>query len=501
MKNIKKLLILLPFVWTMTGCEKDFLDINTSPNLPTASTPELVLPAALSFTAVSVNNNLNILGNLLSGNWAQAPDFLFYNPQETFQFTASTYQTTWNSIYADGLMDYKYVEQQASQTNKPNLVAISKIMQAYNFQLLVDTWGDVPFSQALKGSGNISPAYDKAEDIYDGLLTLINDGLASINTTAVGDKPGASDVVFKGDMAKWAKFGNTLKLRILLRQSLISSRAAKVTAGFATLTTATFLGAGETAGVNPGYSNGLNKTSPLFGAIGFSVSNAETSNYSATRGNKFALDFLNSNADPRVSLLYRPAAIGGAYVGVFPGTAASNTTKNGNYSAVGPGILPFVADNGFAKPAYLISAAESYFLQAEAMLKGYLPGGAAGAGTAYNKGIEESFKLLGSTATAADAFFAGSTSPLVNWTAATAANRQFEAIITQKWVAQNGINGSEAWAEFRRTGFPTGVPISINNISGGKYPLRIPYVQTELAGNASNVPAINIFTDKIFWEK
>ena len=501
MKRFKKLLVLLPFVLVIASCEKNFLEINDNPNSPTASTPELVLPAALANTGQMVNNNLNILGNLLTGNWAQAPDYLFYNAQETFQFTPSTYQTTWNSIYADGLMDYKYVETQGLASAKPNFVAISKIMQAYNFQLLADTWGDVPFTEAVNGTAIIAPKYDKAEAVYDGMLTLIDGGLASISTAATADKPGANDIVFAGDMAKWRRFANTLKLRILLRQSLVSSRSAQVTAGFTALASATFLAAGENAGVNPGYANQLNKTSPLYGAIGFSVSGAESSNYLATRGNKFAVDFLNTSTDPRLPLLYRVAKNNGTYVGVFPGTTATPTTKNADYSPVGPGILPTLANNGFAKPAYLISAAESFFLQSEAMLKGYLPGGAAGAATAYNNGIKESFKLLGSTEAAATTFYTASTNPLVNFTVATAANRAFEAIITQKWVAQNGINGAEAWAEFRRTGFPTGVPISLNAISGGKYPLRIPYVQSELASNASNVPTIDIFSTKIFWEK
>jgi hypothetical protein len=306
-------------------------------------------------------------------------------------------------------------------------------------------------------------------------------------------------------MNKWLRFANTLKLRVLLRQSLITSRAAKVTAGFASLAGKTFLAAGENAGVNPGYINQAGKFNPLFGAIGFSVTGAETSNYQATRGNKYGVDFLVNNADPRAGLLYRPAVVPvpatATYTGVYPGTTATTTSKKDNFSAVGPGVLPSSANSGFAKPAYLLTAAEGFFLQAEAYLKGYLPGGAAAAQTAYQTGMEESFKLLGSTAAAANTYYTTSTAPLVNWAAATAANRQFEAIITQKWVANSGLNGFEAWAEYRRTGFPINLPVGLNNISGGKLPLRIPYPQNELASNKANVPVIDIFSTKIFWEK
>ncbi|PWS27973.1 hypothetical protein DHW03_10445 [Pedobacter yonginense] len=514
-KNIIKGIALVSLTIAATGCEKNFLDINQNPNTPTTTTPELVLPAALANTGSNVNNSLNVLGNLLTGNWGQSPDFLFYQPQETYQLTPNTYDAVWTSLYAGGLNDYKYVEQQATASGKKNALAIAKIMQAYNFQLLVDTWGDVPFTDALKGTTVVAPKFDKAEDVYDGILTLINDGIANINVTATGDNPSAaSDIVFGSGsitgspatpMGKWLRFANTLKLRVLLRQSLIPSRAAKVTAGFATLAGQTFLGAGENAGVNPGYLNQAGKFNPLYGQIGFSVTGAETSNYQATRANKYAVDFLIAAADPRIGLIYRPAVAPipatQTYTGVYPGTTATPTSKKDNYSAVGAGVLPSSASNGFAKPAYLLTASEGYFLQAEAILKGYLPGGATAAQAAYQAGIDESFKLLGSTAAAANAYYTASTSPLVNWTLATTAGRQFEAIITQKWIANNGFNGNEAWAEYRRTGFPTNIPVGLNNVSGGKLPLRLPYPQNELASNGGNVPVINIFNNKIFWEK
>jgi hypothetical protein len=510
---------LLTLTLAATSCEKNFLDINENPNVPTTSTPELVLPSALANTGALVNNNLNILGNLLSGNWAQAPDYLFYQPQETYQFTPTTYDAVWISFYSGGLNDYKYVETESLAAGKKNALAISKIMQAYNFQVLVDVWGDVPFKDALKGTSVIAPKFDKAEDIYDGILTLIDEGIASIDISATSDKPGSNDIVFAGDMTKWRKFANTLKLRILLRQSLIASRSAKVTAGFASLSTALFLGAGENAATNPGYLNQAGKFSPLYGGIGFNVNGGETNNFQATRANKYAVDFLNANSDPRLSLLYRLTKNGATYKGVIPGTTATPTAKSADYSAVGPAALPLFTDvptsgtrlnnngayagnvNGFAKSAYLLSAAESYFLQSEAYLKGYLSGGAAAAKTAFEKGIEESFKLDGSTAAAAQTYYSTSTQPLVNWTVASLVNRQFEAIITQKWVSNNGINGLEAWTELRRTGFPLGTPIPLNNVSGGKFPLRLPYPQSELAGNSANVPVIDIFNTKIFWEK
>lgn len=515
-KNIIEVFATVALTTATLGCEKNFLDVNTNPNTPTSTTTELVLPAAMANTGALVNGTFNLLGNLLAGNWGQAPDFIFYAPQETYAFDGNTYDAQWISLYANGLTDYKYVETEGSAAGKKNYVAISKIMQAYHFQVITDLWGDVPFTEALRGTELLTPKYDKAEDIYDELLKLTDAGIASIDLGPAADNPGSSDIVFGGDMNKWRRFANTLKLRILLRQSLVPSRAAKVTAGFASLAGAAFLLPGENAGANPGYMNQSGKFSPIYTSIGFNVTGAETNSFAATRGNKFAVDFLTAAADPRLPLLYRVTKNGGTYKGVYPGTTASPTTKSQDYSAIGAAIIPsFNATgnalnnngtylgnvNGFAKPAYLISAAESFFLQSEAILKGFLPGSSSGAKSAYEAGIIESFKLDGSTVAEAQNYFGNSTNPLVNWNLAVIANRQFEAIITQKWIANNGINGLECWTELRRTGFPTGTPIGINNVSGGKPPLRLPYVQSEKAANQANIPVVDIFNTKIFWEK
>lgn len=499
-KYIVKSLLVLAVTFTMTGCEKNFLDINTNPNNQTNASPDLILPAALTNTASNVNGTLNVLGNLLIGNWGQAPDFTFYTFQESYAFTPSSYDGTWNSLYAGGLTDYNAIEKAATASGAKNYVAIAKIMKAYNFQLICDLWGDVPMTQALNGAAALRPAYDPATTVYDNILTLLNDGISNVDLTPGAiPVPAAVDVAFGGNMNSWLRFANTLKLRILMRQSLVPSRAAQVTAGFATLTSATYLNPSENAKVNPGYANTSGKANPLFTSIGLLIpTGAATNSYRATRGNNFAMTILTNAADPRLQRLYAPVGNTSNYKGVVAGTTAAPGNRSVDLSPVGPGVLP---TTGYSAPAYLLTSAEGYFLKAEALLKGYLPGGPAAAQLAYETGIQESFKLLGLTAAAATTYYTASTSPLVNWTVAATTAKQMEAIITQKWIAQNGFNGIEAWTEFRRTGFPSGYTAPLTNVSGGKFPLRLPYVQSEFGTNAANVPQIpNIFDTKIFWE-
>jgi len=494
------------FAMATSSCEKNFLDVNTSPNNASTTTPELVLPSAVNFAGSQVNGSFNVLGNLLAGNWGQAPDFLFYIPQETYNLTPGTYDTQWTNFYANSLKNLQYVIDNAN--GKKNLIAIAKIMQAYDFQVLADAWGDIPFTDALKNTQVISPKYDAATTVYDGILKLINDGIASIDvTSATALRPGAADIVFGSsalvaEMDLWKRFANTLKLRVLIRQSLVASRATQVTAGFNSLSGASFL---ETnAAGNPGYANQSGQFSPIYTSIGFSLTGAQTSNYQATRGNKFAVDFLANTNDPRLPLLFRPVpniTTSNVYKGVIAGSTAATGNRSNDLSPVGPSIIKTSANGGYATPAYLITASESFFLQAEAQVRGYLPGGAAGAAINYQKGIEESFKLLGSTAAAGDTYItSGAANRLINFDLAVGTAQQAEAIVTQKWIALNGINGFEAWCEFRRTGYPTGNPLTLNQQSGGKFPVRLPYPQNEVNANGANVPKIDIFNTRIFWD-
>ncbi|WP_374948435.1 SusD/RagB family nutrient-binding outer membrane lipoprotein [Mucilaginibacter sp.] len=494
--------LLVAAIATFTSsCEKDFLNVNTSPNNPTTSTPALILPNAINVAGTQVNGTLNVLGNLLSGNWGQAPDFLFYIPQETYTITPGTYDAVWTNLYANSLKNLQYLTANSDPTLK-NYVAIGKIMQAYDFQLLVDLWGDVPFTDALKGTAVLNPKYDPATTVYDNVIKLIDDGIASIDNNAI--KPGANDIVFGSstatEMDNWKRFANTLKLRVLIRQSRVSSRASQVTSGFTSLNGAAYLGAGQNAAANPGYFNQSGEFSPIYASIGFSATGATTSNYQATRGTAFAINFLTTTNDPRLAQLYRPTPnIPTVYKGVVAGSTASTGNRSNDLSPVGPGILKTSANSGFATPAYLISASESYFLQAEAVVRGYTTGNAQ---ALYNAGIEESFKVLGLTAAQAQAYYSTSTNPLINFSLATSTNDKLAAIGTQKWLSLNGINGIEAWNEYRRTGYPTGNPIPTNSQAGpGKRPVRLPYPQNELNANPSNVPAIaNIFDTRIFWD-
>lgn len=509
----------------LSGCET-FLDKNDNPNDPTSVTSELILPSAQNTILSQVGNTFNVLGNLYVGNWAQAGDYLFYVPQQQYNLTPLSYDATWTNLYAGSLEDLAALESRAQTNGQKNFVAIAKIMQAYNLQILVDAWGDVPYSEALQGPANLTPKFDKAEDLYDQMIVLLNDGIASIDPAS--QNPGTNDIVFKGNMAKWQRFANTLKLRIYIREAQARESVSK--AGIAALMSskAEFLKAGEDVAGNPGYLNTAGKLSPLYGAIGLNAGGSVTSNYKATRGNVLALNYLIQSGDTlRLKRLYAPrgyspeagaAAVSnnvsnffGVASGVNSGVAAYNSSQ---LSPVGPAIIIPPAQNGFAAPVYLMTAAESFFLQAEAVQRGYMTGTAK---DLYNAGISESFRQLGLTADQAKTYYSKTVKnpgpktfyglpatagaldlKIVDPNFDTTPNK-VEAIITQKWIALNGYNGFEAWCEFRRTGFPSGNYLSLNRVVNS-FPVRLPYPQNELNNNPNTPKGVTIDGPKIFWD-
>lgn len=513
----------------LSSC-KDFLDVNVNPNSPTQATASLVLPNAQLRTATRQGNDLNILGNLWTENWAQAQDYIFYVPQQSYGLTPLSYEPTWTDIYAGSLRDLSYVLAEAQRANATNTIAVVKIMQAYNFQLLVDGWGDVPFADALQGTANLAPAFEDDAVVYDNIITLLDEGLAAINTTA--PTPGASDIVFGGNMTRWRKFANTLKLRVYIRQSAARPNVAQ--AGIQAMQTAgaQFIVADESATANPGFLNTSGKSNPFVSNIGYNVSGSATGGYAATRANTLGVNYLKATNDTiRLKRIYTPVAgrtdIARNYVAVASGDIRAQVPSpiaSSRLSGIGPGVIRPFAQNGFAQPIYLLSSAESFFLQAEATERGWLTGGTAAAKAAYENGITESFKIFGATAAQASTYYgqtgvAGRTVADANAPAALTTNGRFdpkavdpaynsagnkiEKIITQKWIANNGINGFESWAEYRRTGYPSGIYTSLNSVdanNSNKIPVRIPYPQTEIANNPNSPKGSTTFTPKVFWD-
>jgi len=484
---MKKIKILLPILaLALFSCD-DYVDINQSPNDPTPEsvTPNLALAAAISEPFRTFSTTSNELGNVWMQNWGA-------NVNTTTGGYATEYTLGINSTFRAGIWDNTYLTVANLQniitrntTVYDNHKAIAKIMKVFYMQYIVDLYGNVPYSLAWDQT-NYAPAYDDDQAIYRSFIVELKEAMDLIENADVSDATvGPEDVVFQGNLDNWEKFANTLRLRVLLRESEVSASSSYLATEFALLNGAEFLTAD--AAINPGYSaDNAFKQNPFYGYF-YNIDGSPRQNQDFIKATSFVLNFLDSTSDPRKQRLYAPAT-GTTYVGVVQGATAPETPDN--LSSVGPALLQSASQNG-----YLITAAESYFLQSEAAFRGYLGGDAK---TLFESGIQASFLLDGLTVAQFNTYLTAiSTTNGAGW---DASSNKIQAIMTQKWVALNGRNGIESFIEHNRTGFPV-VPLATTS-QYPTLPLRLFYPTSEYTGNAANVPNLTIaqmFSEGPFW--
>ena len=361
-------------------------------------------------------------------------------------------------------------------------------MAALHFQQLVDVYGDVPYTEALLRGGNATPAYDDALFVYEGIMTDLSDAIALINDTASNPEvvaviPGLDDGVFGGDMDKWVKFANNVKLRILVRQSDMAGRADYITTEFAKIS-GNYLN--EDATINIGYAQNANQQNRKWEDMSEDVSGTQTLTYKATCATPYALDRLIGTNDPRLNFLFEEPATG--HLGVVQGLVDYGGTEFLTpelVSNVGPGVY-----KGPTQDGVLYTAAASYFNRAEAALKGFITSDPQ---AMYEAGIQASFDYLG----AGDATsYYTQVFPTVGW---TSSSNKLEAIIVQKWIGVMGINALQSWFDYTRTGYPSDLPVSLLSTTADR-PVRLFYPSSEITGNSNNLPTQpDAFTAKPFW--
>lgn len=472
----------------LSSCTGDYLNINDNPNDAVSATPELVLSAALNNTAGRLGHNQ--IGNFFGGYWAPSGSYSGFIEERQFDYGATYGTGVWNSVY-DNLQDYQYILDKAATQKWFAVSGIAKVMTAYNYQILVDAYGNVPYSDALKGTTSIRPKYDDAQAIYDGLVKTLDAASTDLKVAISGDNPspGAQDIVFKGDLNKWRRFANTLRLRILIRQTNISGKDLKGEIAKVVAEGAGFLKAGETVTSTPGYLKTAGKQNPFWENYVQQASGSDAGTKQAYVSSAFFINTLQDDLkDPRLSRLAAKNNAG-IYVGVPLGDG-NDSNLFPKRSWFGPAII-----KSFDQPMVLMTAAESFFLQSEAAQRTYT---SADPKALYEAGVTEAFTASGLTAAEAITYLAKAINN-VSWASST---DKIEAIITQKWVAMFSLTGFEAWSEYRRTGFPR-VPLATKAIQA-KAPARLFYPTSEISTNSENVAAQNVtsqFDNKIFWAK
>jgi hypothetical protein len=482
------------------ACSKGYLDINSpNPNLATSATPELVITNAMTTSAAplvakALFDPITFQSGWL-GYWEPSGSYAQNNSDvASYKQTTQFADYLWVYYYRN-LADYYYVENAAKQQLKPYYTAMAKTMKSLVFQQLVDFFNNVPYSQAFQGTLNITPKYDSAQSIYLDLAKQCDSAVALMASPAATATTGSSspDRMFEGNNLLWEQFANTLHLRILIRQTQIPGISSYITSEIAKILAngAGFLA--QDASIDPPYANNTGQQNPVYGffvtTAGLPTSGGQADYW---RASTYSLNYLKGTNDPRLSRLYDTTAAG-TYVG---STLGSITNPSGQLtSSIGPGLL-----NSVSQPAIFLSAAESYFLQAEAMVRGYLPGGAMGAQAAYNSGVQASFTYLG--AGDATAYLAQSN---IAYPVSGTMDQQIASIIRQKWIADNGVTPIESYDDYRRLGLPSDIPLSISGLrNSNTVPTRLLYPVSEYTTNTVNVNAqgtIDYITGRVFWNQ
>lgn len=493
--KLKQILFIVMLIGFISSCKKsDILDINVDPNRPTAvsATPELVLSAALNSTGAIYNNPTNgnsyftfaglWLGQIgYSGNFAIATENISY--ALTNNFGAGLFA----NLY-DNNEDYDFVEKKGVAQGNGFYRAVGMFMKAYNFQTLVDVYGNVPYTQALQGTANSKPAYDQGKEIYVDLAKKMDTAISLFKLAVSGNTSINGDIMFNGDANLWLAFANTVKLRLLLRQSEVNGAAAKTQAaslsgGFLT----------TDATVNPGYSASGGKANPFY-EQNINPSNGVSDQQSLRAGN-YGVTFYQTNNDPRLGKFYSPVAgTTNTYQGNAFGDQGLTNTKT---SGVGPGVL-----KSASQPSVIMLAAESYFLQAEAVLRGWITVSGETTQTLFEKGVTASFLYLGLTSAQATTYYTQAGNKQTTWSATTGFQEQLALIIRQKYAAETFINELEPYNDYRRLHLPADIPLSTSPFSTGIFPNRLLYPQREIDVNGANVAAQGTITPgtKVWWQ-
>lgn len=535
MKTIIKISFGLFLVLFIIGCTKNFDKINENPNQPAVVTTPTLLTAAMK----------GLCDNIYDEWWGGRQSMLYaqywvqrnYPSEDRYAIRQGVNNGYWTLIYHNVQNLMQIIQLNTDPGTKAtaavygdnnNQIAVATIMKVWTMQMMADTWGDIPYSEAFKGDDPTnpipSPKYDKLQDIYASFAKELKDAVDMIDVNGVGFTSG--DVVFGGDMARWKKFGNSLRLRVALRISNTDNWAAANAIaneeGIEFMTSN-----GDNAAFE--YVGGGADNSPLYDAWWTSARNDFTVAKPLVNIMKGVNDTLNNKInpffgliDPRLQIYTRDRPAGsGSYFGIPYGMAEGPTQAYWNKklapsyygaAAYSPVTAPVILNPKFS-PVYM-EYAEVEFMLSELNnwdQTHYVNG--VTASIEYWRDLSIKFESRDATwvadyNTAKDAFLA----------ALPAADQ--ERVLTQKYLAFFN-QGYQAWAEYRRTLQPTMLvlPGEITSVDGDGNPIlftplvnittipwRMTYPQQEFTVNGTNVTAAaaaiggDQMSTKLFWE-
>jgi hypothetical protein len=511
---MKKLLVIATIVLAglaTTSCDS-YLDINQSPDSPTEGnmTSSIMMPAAEMNLVASYGDFLRIAGGYHAQYYSQYFGTSNYLDYSQFNMSATRSSSTYTQLMSRTLKSLDQILKMSRQQQEWGTYLAATTLKAFTYQVLVDCYGEVPYTEAMQDLNNMSPKYDDGTMIYDAMIDSLDNAMAHIET---GEEKVCTNILYPSEDPSdltvfpisypWYQFASALKLRMLMRESKVKDVKEQVAAiieeGMLPDEDIQYAGIWkeESGQANPFYSE------------------EEWSKFGSTQKNVIAnialigtmIQTVNGQGyeDPRLSKMFKKGDYG--WAGGVSGTNFSTTKQ---YKA-SYWCRPRLA---FDDPVYFITVAEIDFFLAEYYAS---IGDHVNAEKYYNEAIESSF----------DTYEVDGADEYVALFPYDATNYQ-KCIGVAKWVALAGINTFEGWCEVRRLGYPAFgtvigddiynedtdaytpekyvpgtlyTPIKVfNQVGSGKLLQRYPYPESSSARNG-NTPAFPGYTAPVFWAK
>lgn len=473
MKSFKsiqiKVALLALLVVGSFSCDNDFDEINTSPTQFTSIDPSFQFTWVLR--RMTSERYETWRGNLIySAQWAQQLAGA-WGPDQYDVTNEDWASAQWNTTYRDYLRNTNDIISRTEEGSNQNLIA--RVLRVFFMQRLTDLYGDIPFSEAGQAVDNLTPVYDRQQDIYASFVSELTN--ASNNIDVSNGVDTFQEPIYDGDLTKWLKFTNSLLLKVGIRMSEVDATAAQ-----SAITTALAGGVFDStddaaiatfADANSGGPrNGIGSVFQDFGTTGHQFSYSDE-----------FVSRLQAQNDPRIPILMANYDESGNEIPTAPADFTGRVNGTGEAFTLDHAQPHRVNMVAYDSPRMMFSFAEVEFLRAEAIFRGFASGSAE---DAYNSGVTAACRQL-------DAFTSNGvtddqiTTLLAETEVVYDGARALEQIITQKWLALV-LNGYEAYAEQRRTGFPAVTPAT-NSLGGnGNIPGRSRYPALEVSANGAN---------------
>ena len=453
---MKKIVSSILLITVLLGSCKKWIDpsMNVDPNNPgDVAMAQLVAPIEANLAYIVGGEMARwdcAWMQQLAGLQSQSADIDIYTIGESDVTNAWSY-----NLYAPGMISTKTLMDKAAAANSPHYAGIAEVLMAYHLGVTTDNWGDIPYSDALKGAtGGLKPKYDTQETIYTSIFSLLDEAITDLGSTSSVFSPDVEDLIYQGDLDKWIKTAYALKARYNLHLAKIKG-ATSYTSALAAVTNAYTSNDDDFKFV---FGSAYNNSNPAY------QFEQERTGYIAA--NSTYMGMLSATSDPRQAVY-------------FDGTIGSASGEaNADAAPIGPAYA------SSESPVYLISYAEVKFIEAEARFN--LNAADPLAVTAYNEGLKASLQREG--------VYGDGT-----WYSAneiTAGTITLEKIMDQKYLSS--FLQLETWSDWRRTGFP--VLVKPAGAVTTEIPRRLPYPDDERLYNGDNMPAGLTITSRVWWD-